>query len=1297
MDVPAMRSRLIFFGFTTMIYLLSFVFVHANNSIDDVVRQVVTKYELLEAYNDKNDREGKRELNQYVIELNPNWIEERPDLNLLSSNYSTVSKLLIDFNNSRKDNLRFYVIVAGTFYGQLKKDIKIVDLPDKFTTRDFRKLIDTKKDPEDNSLTELMVSTRPDAVQGKILKALEAKGYTERVLYYYAHAMVYNSNQEGNWYSVDNLRLTGDLEKYKKQIASKCRQQWIDPDNLTLHEDTPGSRIQKAVANIITAIGVEYDAGGSSTSGIVNCGKNISDLANETFPFGGSTYNDAVAATAALMDAPRSDQQIKSKYLIVDKPENFTNVRLRDLILPDVIFNTQILPDKLNLLADGKSDYKLYVIFKEVSFVIPDDKRAQFASDVQAASAVARQANTIVMVVPYYSCVDNDIDMGVEGGVVTVYPMLLMPCVYSPDAAMTLLMNAALVREKSFRGGFTQAFKAIPKDYTIFVWTVLWNADAIFEGIEKYVRVTGFSDIVSIRIFQDVRLDQIKEARDKRNCDAEGIIYGTSESMAVYDAAMDRYFTCEKNLSSDIEKIMLHPADFRVLEGPSELIQSELTSNVARQFVETFASRKTVDRFRKISDDLFYGKKNPFKQKDMLLMLIDMASLAAATVGLDFIFDGIGAYYAFSIGEDGQGLMYLAAMAVPLATGGTLRTALVEGKNLVVKGASGVHRIVTREMYGLIFYHRHAGDFSYLMKSVFQPQCFNKVKNYKGESSFIQAVEDGIVSDPHAVQTLNKSPELIDEFHVFHQAGKGNLDDFLKSKKLVLGLDDAVLEVFSRIKEEPGWLTVVVHGELNKKLRVYTGNEWVMLTHRDLARFIRSKTGKPVPKIKLISCWGGMGVYPLSQDLANKLNTIVTAPNVKIGLVKSGDNAGELVSLSSAKGRWETSKPGGITLPTDQALEIRLKSATEKVIALGFGAEVKIDARVQMLLKETDIYKAYDPYLVGGGRQQVYPDILTREEEGIAYYFFTDGSFNVNSALVTGKPLDNVLKAQKEIMEEILPKLQRYNGVVYRGANNAESSRYINSFAGERITFDPFLYTSKSMEKAKEYMSMGGETGNVFFKIHSKGGADLKGIAEVCDHWEEVMYKPKTSFTVFNVADEVMQFSNGTRNVKVIHLIDRESSDALKAVVLKPEFNSGSAEIFLSDNVTRVGAGRLNNEGFIEFEIDVLIGANSAPVASGGSVFDWVYKTVKLNNPGAEIKGIKGLWSLDPPMNSNMNMFNKLLLENKSVEEAALGTFTGIKAKELGYNEVKVKLFPGSVPPHSSANVYFSKVALELD
>jgi hypothetical protein len=49
------------------------------------------------------------------------------------------------------------------------------------------------------------------------------------------------------------------------------------------------------------------------------------------------------------------------------------------------------------------------------------------------------------------------------------------------------------------------------------------------------------------------------------------------------------------------------------------------------------------------------------------------------------------------------------------------------------------------------------------------------------------------------------------------------------------------------------------------------------------------------------------------------------------------------------------------------------------------------------------------------------------------------------------------------------------------------------------------------------------------------------------------------------------------------------------------------------------------------------------------------------------------------------------------VEEAALGTFTGIKAKELGYNEVKVKLFPGSVPPHSSANVYFSKVALELD
>jgi hypothetical protein len=113
---------------TTALILLSVFSLRAGYNPNTLAKQLKTKYEQLEAFNDRNDREGRPELNQYIIELNPDWIEERGS-SWLQSEYTSLANMLRGFNNGRKDNLRFYVVAIFGIGFPIKKDVNLQKLP----------------------------------------------------------------------------------------------------------------------------------------------------------------------------------------------------------------------------------------------------------------------------------------------------------------------------------------------------------------------------------------------------------------------------------------------------------------------------------------------------------------------------------------------------------------------------------------------------------------------------------------------------------------------------------------------------------------------------------------------------------------------------------------------------------------------------------------------------------------------------------------------------------------------------------------------------------------------------------------------------------------------------------------------------------------------------------------------------------------------------------------------------------------------------------------------------------------
>lgn len=94
-----------------------------------------------------------------------------------------------------------------------------------------------------------------------------------------------------------------------------------------------------------------------------------------------------------------------------------------------------------------------------------------------------------------------------------------------------------------------------------------------------------------------------------------------------------------------------------------------------------------------------------------------------------------------------------------------------------------------------------------------------------------------------------------------------------------------------RVKKDEGFTDVAVHGAPDhiEVFRLINGREvGVKLTHRNLAKYLKSDDGYSGGKIRLLSCNTGKNTGTFAQDLANKMGVAVKAPSDTLHIWPNG-------------------------------------------------------------------------------------------------------------------------------------------------------------------------------------------------------------------------------------------------------------------------------------------------------------------------------------------------------------------------------------------------------------------------
>ena len=121
----------------------------------------------------------------------------------------------------------------------------------------------------------------------------------------------------------------------------------------------------------------------------------------------------------------------------------------------------------------------------------------------------------------------------------------------------------------------------------------------------------------------------------------------------------------------------------------------------------------------------------------------------------------------------------------------------------------------------------------------------------------------------------------------------------------------ALAEAARRVKKEDGFTDVAVHRAPDhiEVYRLINGEEkGVKLTHRNLAKFLKSDKGYSGGKIRLLSCNTGKETGTFAQDLANKMGVAVKAPSDTLHIWPNGRM---VIGSSPYKntGKWITYYP----------------------------------------------------------------------------------------------------------------------------------------------------------------------------------------------------------------------------------------------------------------------------------------------------------------------------------------------------------------------------------------------------
>ena len=105
------------------------------------------------------------------------------------------------------------------------------------------------------------------------------------------------------------------------------------------------------------------------------------------------------------------------------------------------------------------------------------------------------------------------------------------------------------------------------------------------------------------------------------------------------------------------------------------------------------------------------------------------------------------------------------------------------------------------------------------------------------------------------------------------------------------GQGAALARVAKKVKKEPGYTDVAVHGSPNS-ISVFrktaNGEQEIVLDQRRLAKFLKHDKVYSGGKIRLLSCKTGTETGTFAQNLANKLGVVVRAPSDTLHIYPNG-------------------------------------------------------------------------------------------------------------------------------------------------------------------------------------------------------------------------------------------------------------------------------------------------------------------------------------------------------------------------------------------------------------------------
>jgi len=88
--------------------------------------------------------------------------------------------------------------------------------------------------------------------------------------------------------------------------------------------------------------------------------------------------------------------------------------------------------------------------------------------------------------------------------------------------------------------------------------------------------------------------------------------------------------------------------------------------------------------------------------------------------------------------------------------------------------AGGSYVTRPKNVLGMNYLFEVRSNISHFMKVAFDGKSFNNALQYKTDTKFIEALEDGLLADNQAIRAINEKPELVDEYHLARILGTSN-------------------------------------------------------------------------------------------------------------------------------------------------------------------------------------------------------------------------------------------------------------------------------------------------------------------------------------------------------------------------------------------------------------------------------------------------------------------------------------------------------------------------------------------